>query len=139
MLRVESVHKSFLREGGSIPALLDVTLDLEAGQFGTLIGPSGCGKTTLLRIIAGLIPPSGGTVYVDGQPTVATGATRQFHTPELPVGQAYFYDMKAVVEVGGRKVVEEMKVVVGGGGSVTRSFGQLLAAAGGADRQVASK
>jgi NitT/TauT family transport system ATP-binding protein len=78
MLRVESVHKSFLREGGSIPALLDVTLDLEAGQFGTLIGPSGCGKTTLLRIIAGLIPPSGGTVYVDGQPSMTPSAEKAF-------------------------------------------------------------
>jgi NitT/TauT family transport system ATP-binding protein len=78
MLRVESVRKSFVREGESIPALLDVTLELEPGQFGTLIGPSGCGKTTLLRIVAGLIPPTGGMVFVDGRPSLTPSGEKAF-------------------------------------------------------------
>ncbi|MQA81597.1 MAG: ATP-binding cassette domain-containing protein [Streptosporangiales bacterium] len=43
-------------------------MSIRAGEFLSLIGPSGCGKSTLLRIIAGLIPPSIGSVTVDGVP-----------------------------------------------------------------------
>lgn len=83
--------------------------------------------------------PAGATLYVDGQAVAGTGATRQFHTPELPAGQAFYYDMKAEIEVGGRKVAEEMKVVVAAGDKVAKSFGQLIAAANGTDKAVAVK
>jgi uncharacterized protein (TIGR03000 family) len=83
--------------------------------------------------------PAGATLYVDGQATQATGAVRQFHTPELPADQAFFYDMKAELVVNGQTVVEEIKVVVTGGESVTKSFGKLIAAATGDGKAVAAK
>jgi NitT/TauT family transport system ATP-binding protein len=43
-----------------------IDLDIEKGEFVTLIGPSGCGKSTVLKLIAGLTPPSDGTIRVDG-------------------------------------------------------------------------
>jgi NitT/TauT family transport system ATP-binding protein/sulfonate transport system ATP-binding protein len=49
-------------------ALDDVSLAVREGEFVSLIGPSGCGKTTLLRLIAGLDSPQGGTLTVDGRP-----------------------------------------------------------------------
>jgi NitT/TauT family transport system ATP-binding protein len=63
----ENVHKSFKRPGQAPLAAIDaVSFDLHAGQLISLLGPSGCGKTTFLRIAAGLIPKSTGTVEING-------------------------------------------------------------------------
>jgi len=56
------------RDGDQITALEDVSLDIRANEFVTLVGPSGCGKSTLLRIVAGLILPTAGTASIGGQP-----------------------------------------------------------------------
>lgn len=62
-ISVQHLHKQY---GQGAPILDDVSLDLAAGDFVSLIGPSGCGKSTLLKLIAGLIPVSRGTITVDG-------------------------------------------------------------------------
>jgi spermidine/putrescine transport system ATP-binding protein len=62
-LSVRHVTKRF----GAIVAVDDVSLDLPAGCFFSLLGPSGCGKTTLLRMIAGLEDPDEGAILGDGQ------------------------------------------------------------------------
>ena len=53
------------------PAVRDISLDVGCDEFLVLLGPSGCGKTTLLRIISGLVRPSEGQVYIDGQDVTA--------------------------------------------------------------------
>ena len=50
-----------------VPALNCISLEVQRGQFASLVGPSGCGKSTLLKIIAGLEPKGEGTVLLDGQ------------------------------------------------------------------------
>ena len=57
------------RRFGAMTALDPVDLDIADGQFIAIVGPSGCGKSTLLRIIAGLLPASGGRVRIDGRET----------------------------------------------------------------------
>ena len=52
---------------GAVTALADATLELREGEFLTLLGPSGSGKTTLLMMVAGLVPPSGGEIWIDGK------------------------------------------------------------------------
>jgi NitT/TauT family transport system ATP-binding protein len=56
--------------GQSIEVLTDIDLAVRKREFLTIVGPSGCGKTTLLRILAGLIPPTEGEVLHDGMPVL---------------------------------------------------------------------
>lgn len=62
--------------GGRFVALDDVTLDVPAGQFLSLVGPSGCGKSTLLDLVAGLTTPTTGEVTLDGRPVTGPGLDR---------------------------------------------------------------
>ncbi|WP_127503841.1 ABC transporter ATP-binding protein [Actinoplanes solisilvae] len=63
MITVSSLAKTF---PGPVEALTDIDLQIEDGEFVTLIGRSGCGKSTLLNLIAGLLPPTRGTITLDG-------------------------------------------------------------------------
>ena len=64
--------------GQDVHALDSINLKFPAGQMTTLLGPSGCGKTTLLKIIAGLLEPTDGQVYINGQPVQGPGPERAF-------------------------------------------------------------
>ncbi|HET7832821.1 MAG TPA: ABC transporter ATP-binding protein [Gallionella sp.] len=67
-------------------AVDNVSLDIEAGEFFTLLGPSGCGKTTLLRMIAGFDLPDAGQILLDGKDLVDTPAEKR---PVHTVFQSY--------------------------------------------------
>ena len=66
--RIERLSKTFARN--SLTALSDVNLAIYEGEFVAVIGTSGCGKTTLLKVMAGLLPPTTGRVVLDGQPVM---------------------------------------------------------------------
>ena len=65
---LSGVSMVFESAGGSVHALDDISAEVRSGEFVSLIGPSGCGKSTMLRLIADLLTPSGGTVTVKGKP-----------------------------------------------------------------------
>jgi NitT/TauT family transport system ATP-binding protein len=75
MVKVRHISKTY---AGGVEALNDLSIDFAEGQLTSLLGPSGCGKTTLLKIIAGLIPASGGEVKVDGRVVTGPGPERAF-------------------------------------------------------------
>jgi NitT/TauT family transport system ATP-binding protein len=73
---LDNLTKTFPR--GNVTALQDISLEIEPGEFISLIGPSGCGKSTLLRIIGDLIKPTRGTVEVNGKPAARARADHDY-------------------------------------------------------------
>lgn len=66
VITAKNVSKIYDPEGMPVPALSDVSLEIEEGEFTAIVGPSGSGKSTLLNILGGLDRPSGGSVEVGG-------------------------------------------------------------------------
>lgn len=70
-LRTEGLTKTFPAQSGSedrVSALEGVEMNIDPGEFVSIVGPSGCGKSTLFNLLAGLDRPSGGRILLDGQP-----------------------------------------------------------------------
>ncbi|WP_199584372.1 ABC transporter ATP-binding protein [Blastococcus sp. TF02A-30] len=65
-IHLQGLTKAFGSGRKQVRAISDATLHTDQGSFASLLGPSGCGKSTILRILAGLEQPTGGTALVDG-------------------------------------------------------------------------
>jgi NitT/TauT family transport system ATP-binding protein len=66
-IRLQNVGKTYQTRSGIIEACADVSLDIRQSEFVAIVGPSGCGKTTILKMVAGLIPYSSGTITIGGK------------------------------------------------------------------------
>jgi sulfonate transport system ATP-binding protein len=75
-LLIDNVHKSFAGVEGELPVLRGITLDIQAGEFVSIVGGSGCGKSTLLRAVAGIEGIDSGRLLLDGSPIVRPGIDR---------------------------------------------------------------
>lgn len=67
MIEVKNLTKKFTRNSTEFDAVHDVSLEVKSGEFAAIIGHSGSGKTTLFNMIAGLISPTSGKVFIDGE------------------------------------------------------------------------
>ena len=130
--RLEGVGKSF----GAVKAVRDVDLEFPHGKFVCLLGPSGCGKTTLLRLVAGLEPPTTGRILLDGQDLTRTPAHKRgfgmvFQSlalfPHLTVGEniAYGLAVRGVDKAARRRRAEELLELVQLPGVAGRQISQL--------------
>ncbi|MBQ3104491.1 MAG: ABC transporter ATP-binding protein [Lachnospiraceae bacterium] len=75
-LKIDNVYKEYDGRSGKTVALNGVSLDILENEFICVVGPSGCGKSTLLNIIAGLLEPTSGSVYLDDKKIEGTGVER---------------------------------------------------------------
>jgi len=66
LVLIRGLTKHYIRGDQVIPVLVDINLDVHAGDFVALMGPSGSGKSTLLNLIAGIDKPSAGAIHVAG-------------------------------------------------------------------------
>jgi len=81
-----ATKKFATRSGEPFTAITDVTLDVAAGEFVTIVGPTGCGKSTTLSLVSGLEPATSGTVEVHGRPVT-----------DIPEGIGYMFQTDAVL------------------------------------------
>ena len=83
MLKTSGLSKTF--KNAAEPALSDINLEIEDGEFICIVGPSGCGKSTLLNLIAGLETPTAGSIILDDKEVKGPGADRvvMFQEPAL--------------------------------------------------------
>ncbi len=79
-VELRGVSLNYVSNGRNVHALQDVTLAIRQGEFVAIVGPSGCGKTTILKLVAGLLPPTQGQVLIDGAPVKG---------PQKNVGMAF--------------------------------------------------
>jgi NitT/TauT family transport system ATP-binding protein len=88
-LRIEAISKVFGSGPQQVDAIASFSLDVQAGEFLSIVGPSGCGKSTLLQIVAGLLSPTSGRVLlggkdVTGQPAHMVYLFQQYAKSLLP-------------------------------------------------------
>jgi putative spermidine/putrescine transport system ATP-binding protein len=142
-LRLDALSKVY--SGQREAAVSDVTLTLPGGRMLALLGPSGCGKTTTLRMIAGLVTPTGGRVLVDGADLTATPVHRRgmgmvFQSyalfPHLDVARnvAFGLEMRRIGKAERQRRVAEALDLVRLGHLASRRVGEL---SGGQQQRVA--
>ena len=66
-IKIENINKSY----DGVQVLKNINLNIEDGEFFSILGPSGCGKTTLLRMIAGFIEPDSGAIYLGDEDIIS--------------------------------------------------------------------
>jgi NitT/TauT family transport system ATP-binding protein len=66
-IRLQGVGKRYDTKDGPVDACTDIDLDIRQSEFVAIVGPSGCGKTTILKMVAGLVPHTAGTITVGGR------------------------------------------------------------------------
>lgn len=114
-VKIDNVVKKYNTRKGEMIALNGINLEIKENEFICVVGPSGCGKSTLLNIIAGLLEPTSGNVWVDGKMVDGPGPERgvvfqQYALfPWLTVLKNVEFGLKLKGVTGGQATDEAMK------------------------------
>ncbi|HEX2926008.1 MAG TPA: ABC transporter ATP-binding protein [Ruminiclostridium sp.] len=93
IVEINNIGMNYQSPNGEIPAITNISLKIEKGEFICIVGPSGCGKSTLLSIIAGLLPPSSGNISINGADISGT-------SPEVGymLQKDYLFEWRTILE-----------------------------------------
>jgi NitT/TauT family transport system ATP-binding protein len=108
VIGIDGVSLVYRTKSTAVQALDRASLAASAGEFVALVGPSGCGKSTLVKLVSGLIPPSGGTIRVNGAPvrgpTPSIGIV--FQSPVLMAWRTTLRNILLQIEIRGLDVTK---------------------------------
>ncbi|MEX0612099.1 MAG: ABC transporter ATP-binding protein [Pirellulales bacterium] len=86
MFQLQDVSKRYAHQEGDVIALRQTKLQISSGEFVAVVGPSGSGKTTLLSMLGGMLAPTSGQVWLDGQSVYDATATQRAHLRLRKIG-----------------------------------------------------
>jgi NitT/TauT family transport system ATP-binding protein len=115
-IELRDLGLTYRSEKTEFPVLRHINTVIDDGSFVCIIGPSGCGKSTLLSILEGLLPPTEGAVFIDGEPVSGTGVERavvfQQYTlfPWMTAKQNVIFGIKQVRQDISRREIEATAV-----------------------------
>ena len=142
-LAIDNISMRFdLPNGTSVQALKNVSLDLKAGEWMSVLGPSGCGKTTLLNIVAGFLAPTDGRIVLNGHDVKGPDAERGmvfqqgalFEWMSVRENVGFGPSMKGMAKAEKDKIVNHLLDVVGLGAFKEKAVYEL---SGGMQQRVA--
>jgi len=120
LIDLQGVEKTYQTVDGPLTSLRAVSFDVRAGEFLSIVGPSGCGKSTLLKILAGLLPLSGGEARINARRVDGPqdGVGMVFQSPVLLAWRDVLGNVMLQIEIRGlewepyrRRALELLQVV----------------------------
>lgn len=139
-IKITNLSKSYLQRNNKLEVLNNIDLEVQEGEFLTIVGSSGCGKSTLLRLIAGLDPSFDGSITIDNQLIAGIGRDRgmvfQDHRlfPWMNVEQNIGFGLEDLPAKERKRIVQEHIELVGLNGFEKAKPGEL---SGGMSQRVA--
>jgi len=122
ILSTKNLTKSYRTGRVETPVLRGVDIDIEKGEFVAIMGPSGCGKSTLLHLLGGLLSPTSGDIFVDGENLAAVSDATRTDIRRRKIGFVFqrFNLFPTLTAEGNLKLAEKIHTGNSNGGSTRR-------------------
>jgi len=122
ILKTENLSKSYKIGKMEVPALRDVSLGIDEGEFAAIMGPSGCGKSTLLHLLGGLLSPTSGKIIIDGEDLSSVSDAARTDIRRRKIGFVFqrFNLFPTLTADGNLKLAEKIHTGNGGGNAENR-------------------
>ncbi|MGH9819734.1 MAG: ABC transporter ATP-binding protein, partial [Pyrinomonadaceae bacterium] len=122
ILKTENLVKSYKIGKLDVPALRGVSIDVAEGEFVAIMGPSGCGKSTLLHLLGGLLSPTSGSIFIDGEDISKISDAERTDIRRRKIGFVFqrFNLFPTLTADGNLKLAEKIHTGNGGGNAEKR-------------------